>query len=140
MTKKETLFADTYYWVAILKPNDQYKDIVSEKQKEIQENECRIITSELVLCEVCNTLSKHNILPKEVIADFLSDLKHYSNMTVVSFNDINFDEVLGLFGKYSDKDWSFVDHSSILISKEFEISYILSGDKHFAQAGLTPIF
>jgi predicted nucleic acid-binding protein len=52
----KTVFVDTVYWIAIVRPNDQWKDAATKAREEL--GRVRLITTDEVLTEFLAALSK----------------------------------------------------------------------------------
>lgn len=128
------VFADTFYFVAILNPCDQHHAAV---RSETFTNRFRIVTTTWVLVETANALRKQPIrgLVRRLIARILSD----ATVQVVA-DPVWFDCGLDLFGRRPDKDWSLTDCISFAVMTQRRMTHALTGDRHFAQAGFVPVF
>jgi len=58
-----------------------------------------------------------------------------SNIEIIPCSDALFKEAWGLFKKYSDKEFSFVDCMSFVVMRKQRMKKVFGCDKHFEQMG-----
>lgn len=124
------VFADTSYFLALLSPRDQYREVATGWAKSVSQ---RVVTSEYVLLEVGNALS--TIPLRSVFIKFLSSLIEDPTVTIVPGSIALFEKAVDLFQIRVDKDWSLTDCTSFVIMTELQIELALTFDRHFEQAG-----
>lgn len=56
-------------------------------------------------------------------------------MKTLYTGEATFAEALELFGRYSDKEWSFTDCVSFTTMRRLNVTKAFTFDKHFRQAG-----
>lgn len=124
------LFIDTSFIIPIFKRNDTNREIIKKNKNILLENECFI--SNGVFQEVITVLmmrTKDIELTKKAFY-FLVD-----NFTILNEQDIERynDRVFSIFKKYNATTYkaSYVDCSSVVISKQFNLDYVVSLDKFF---------
>lgn len=124
------LFIDTSFIIPIFKRNDTNREIIRKNKNILLENECFI--SNGVFQEVITVLmmrTKDIELTKKAFY-FLVD-----NFTILNEQDIERynDRVFSIFKKYNATTYkaSYVDCSSVVISKQFNLDYVVSLDKFF---------
>ena len=132
-----TVFADAGYWIALL----NRKDELHKKAKAVSASlgQVRIVTSEMVLTEVLNFFSDRGPELREVAVSSAQRLRSDPNVTVVQQTSLQFQSAIKLYSERGDKAWSLSDCASILIMREQGIQEALTHDRHFAQAGFTPL-
>jgi predicted nucleic acid-binding protein len=59
--------------------------------------------------------------------------------TIVPPSVALFDAGVSLYGERSDTDWTLTDCISFVVMHEYGITEALTGDRHFQQAGFTPL-
>jgi predicted nucleic acid-binding protein len=133
----KNVFADADYWIALLNPLDQLHD--KARSISLRLRGVRIITSEMVLVEVLAGLASKGHVLREAAVKLVEQLRSNANLNIVPQTSIQFQEALKLYKDRQDKDWSLTDCASILIMQAERISQALSYDKHFGQAGFTPL-
>jgi uncharacterized protein len=105
-----TVFADTFFYLAILNPRDQaHGQAIAESDAFTG----RIITTEWVLTELADALS--DPAEREKVAGMISVLEQ-------------------------DKVWSLTDCISFTVMQERRLQLSWTGDHHFEQAGFTAVF
>jgi uncharacterized protein len=131
------IFADTGYWVALLNPGDNLHQKAIQLAQSLQP--VHIVTSEMVLTEVLNDFSKRGEYLRDVVSEFIRDLRSHSNTTIVPQSSQQFEQAFILYSQRKDKQWSHTDCVSFNIMGENGILEALAYDKHFAQAGFTAL-
>lgn len=127
------IFADANYWIALLNPRDNLHTRALEVSNDLQE--CRIITSEMVLTELLNSLAQFGEELRRRAADSVKQLKSDPNVRVVPQTSVQFNEAMKRYVERPDKEWGLTDCSSFLIMESEGIQEVLAYDKHFVQAG-----
>ena len=131
------IFADTGYWVALLNPGDNLHQKAIALAQALQP--AHIITSEMVLTEVLNDFSKRGEYLRDVASELIRDLRSHPNITIIPQTSQQFEQAFTLYTQRKDKQWSHTDCVSFNIMEENGIAEALAYDKHFAQAGFTPV-
>lgn len=129
------LFADTFYWIALTNRKDAAHLQAAEFAGSFSG---RTITTEWVLAEVCDGLatSRKRHAVKQLRSLWQSD----TSLLVVEASHELFERGLDLYCSRPDKEWSLTDCISFEVMREHGIAEALTGDRHFAQAGFTPLF
>jgi predicted nucleic acid-binding protein len=128
------VFADTFYWIALLNPSDAFHETV--KRTPVSG---RIVTSLAVQLEVLDAFSTSPILRPSAI-HFWGRTNRDPQVTVVPLDSTLLEMAMDLFQVRMDKTWSFADCISFEIMRSRNISRALSADHHFRQAGFQTIF
>jgi predicted nucleic acid-binding protein len=125
-----TVFADTYYFVALL----SRRDLRHAKAVQFRAGqEHRLLTTDWVLIEVADRLARSSV--RHFASELIADLRSSNDCEVVPFSSELFDQALAYYGRHRDKDWTLTDCTSFLITRERGIKEALTGDRHFEQAG-----
>lgn len=127
------VFADTGYWIAITNPDDELHEsarLVVERLGEFH-----IVTSEMVLVEFLNFMSKLGEYKRMLAVDVLREILNDPQVDVVSQTSQQFREAVDLYEARPDQRWSVTDCSSFLVMREMDITEALAHDLDFAQAG-----
>ena len=130
-----TVFADTWFYVALLRERDQHHDWVAQFCREYRGF---FITTRWVLAEVANAMADSDI--REETTAFLRDLEDDPQTTIIGGSDDLYHRGLALYAQRPDKTWSLTDCVSFVVMEEHGIRESLSEDRHFAQAGFVPLF
>lgn len=124
------LFADTFYFLALLNQNDRAfpKALFYSRLPQL-----RLVTTDYVLIELGDALNKP-LLRDDFAA--LYDLLHQSPaIHVVPAQKSLLQGGVKLFKRRRDKEWQLTDCISFVVMDEFGITEALTGDRHFEQAG-----
>ena len=127
-----TVFADACYFIGLLNPKDQRHEIAKDASKRLEK--CRIVTSEMVLAEVLNGLSRFGPQIREKAVQVTKTLLDNPNVDVVPQTGILFKDALEHYSSRKDKDWSLTDCASFLIMTGKNISEAVTNDHHFEQS------
>lgn len=128
------IFIDTSYVVALVNKNDQYHERALEIADSVGGR--ALITTDGILLEIGNALSRNFKRESvEIIEYFLSS----DDVRVIHLHPTSFRRAFDLYKSRPDKLWGLVDCLSFVIMKELGITEVLTTDKHFEQAGFTPL-
>ena len=128
------VFADTLYWVAIVKPGDPYAK--GAKQAEEDLGEFITVTTDEVLAEFLTSLSKGGAVLRKIAANMVHAILDNPNVKVVPQSRDSFLKGLELYKNRIDKKYSLTDCVSMNVMKNKKISEALTHDHHFEQEGL----
>jgi predicted nucleic acid-binding protein len=126
------VFADTVYWIAITNPRDGLHKAARRIEDEL--GNYRLVTTEMVLVEVLNSLSSDERL-RRAAADLAEEIINDPAIDLVSQNKQLFRDALALYRDRPDKSWSLTDCASFLIMEDQKIVDALTHDQHFEQRG-----
>jgi uncharacterized protein len=124
------VFADAFYFVALLNRADQFHEKAASASRELRDD---ILTTEWVLTEVADALA--GSVNRLAVAAFIRDLSEDQNVTIVRASSDWFERGLRLYEQRPDKDWPLTDCISFAVMSEEKLTNALTGDHHFAQAG-----
>ena len=130
----EEIYSDTGYWLALFVPRDPLRDHAL-RAEELLPASIRMVTSDLVIVEVLNALSRErHELKREAILHF-SALREDSSHTIIpSWREL-IERAESLYVNSLDKYWSLTDCASFIIMRDRNIHTALTHDRHFTQAG-----
>jgi len=131
------VFADSAYWIALLNRRDGLHG--EAVRQSLLLTDAAVVTSEMVLVEVLNYFSAAGLPVRATVSGFVKHILVNSDCQVIPQTSDQFRNALRLFHERSDKNWSLTDCASILIMESRDIREILTEDKHFKQAGFTPL-
>jgi len=132
------LFADAFYWVALLSPVDAFHARVASFHQTL--GNARLTTTDEVLTEVLNWCSRSGSYWRGKAAALIHDLQSDADNYVLPQTRAGFDAALELYEARLDKGYSLTDCRSMLAMKELGISEVLTNDHHFTQEGFTILF
>lgn len=128
------VFADSYYFFAILNP----KDAAHSAAVEFSQNETRsLVTTTAVLTEVADGLARTR--HRSAFSRLLSELDSDPRNSVVHSSTELFNRRAELYDRMRDKDWSLTDCISFVVMRDHGIVEAWTGDKHFRQAEFDPL-
>lgn len=129
------VFVDTSALIAIGNKRDAFHAQAREVNDQLIQSNSFFVTSSAILLEFGNAFSTINLKPFSVrLIDAIMQSKKWKSV-VVDENIMN--DSFKLYKQMIDKDWGFVDCSSIVLAKSLGIQNVFSTDHHFEQAGLT---
>jgi uncharacterized protein len=124
------VFADIYYWLALLNPRDQaHQEALTLSQARSEP----IVTTAWVLMEVGDAMS--DPANRAAFVQFMHDLRADPDATMLPAEQKWFDEGLALFAARLDKKWSLTDCTSFVVMKKLGLVEALTGNGDFEQAG-----
>jgi len=136
----EMIFADTFYWVALLSPRDdlhrQAMTLTSNLGK------TKIITTDEVMTEVLNFLAGHGevLRKRAVITIFQLINADSAKVKVLPQSRETFLSGLELYERRLDKGYNLTDCISMEVMKRIGIERVLTRDHHFTQEGFVILF
>ena len=130
-----TVFADAFFWIALLNRRDVYHERVKRFASEFH---APIVTTQWVLTEVADAIASS--AARRSIMPFFLALAANNTITVLDANANCFRLGVELYHERPDKGWSLTDCISFVVMKEHNLTDALTGDRHFAQAGFRPVF
>jgi predicted nucleic acid-binding protein len=132
------VFADTFYWIALINPADQWHQ---DAKLFSQANEqTSLVTTEAILTEVLNYFSEAGDVKRAAAAD-ISDraMNHVSTVVLPQTREV-FASGFDLYKARPDKGYSLTDCMSMIEMRDRDITDVLTHDRHFAQEGFNLLF
>ena len=127
----KSIFLDTSFVLAYVFKDDKYYSTSVKLQSELTRENVIVLTTDLILVEIANSLSKVKFRHEAVIA--INNLQKAANILPISRS--LFQDAWNLFEKRTDKEWGLTDCYSFTVMKKYDIKQALTTDKHFEQAG-----
>jgi predicted nucleic acid-binding protein len=124
------VFADTYYFVAMLSPSGEAHRRALARSAGRQG---RLVTTAWVLTEVANSL--HRVGDRSIFVETLHELRSDPDVLILPPDSALFEAGLSLYAARPDKEWSLTDCISFVVMQQMSITEALTGDHHFEQAG-----
>jgi uncharacterized protein len=131
MTK---IFADTFYFLALLNPRDAAHPRAVAVARTIQGP---LVTTAWVLTELADAMSAPE--NRREFISTLKDLRQNPAVIIVPPDPPLFEEGIQLFANRPDKGWSLTDCISFVVMAKEDIKEALTGDKHYEQAGFVAL-
>jgi predicted nucleic acid-binding protein len=127
------VFVDTSALIAIGNKRDAFHIQALGINDQLVRLNCSFVTTSAVLLEFGNAFSTVPLKPFAImLIDAVMLSKKWTSI-IVDENIIS--RSFELFRKMTDKEWGFVDCTSIVIAKDMGIKDVFSTDHHFEQAG-----
>lgn len=130
-----TVFADAFFWIALLNRRDEYHPVVRDFAMGFQG---RMVTTHWILSEVADAFAGSSA--RQTIKALVTELENDPSVLLLEASAELFHQGLDLDHKRPDKHWSLTDCISFVVMGDRGLSEALTGDHHFAQAGFRPIF
>jgi predicted nucleic acid-binding protein len=131
----KAVFADAFYFVALLNRADQYHARVAGFALQFHD---AIITTEWVLMEVADALAES--ASRRSVVPFFGDLARDPKVKIIPAGHDSFQRGLEMYNQRLDKDWPLTDCISFVSMRDEGITDALTGDRHFEQAGFKALF
>jgi predicted nucleic acid-binding protein len=129
----ETVFVDTQYWIAVVRPNDPWKK--SAKKARASLGSAPLLTTDNVLSEFLNGLAHGGEHVRRQAVKMIRAILNDPNVAVLPHTRDSFLRGVALYEQRPDKQYSLVDCISMNAMKSESVSKILTNDRHFTQEG-----
>ena len=124
------VFADTSFYAAVLSPRDSmHARAVSLSQAKKR----RILTTEFVIVELANLLSRIPVRPTFI--EFVRYVRNHPQTLIIPATSQLIERGFSLFSRRPDKEWSLTDCISFVVMEEHGVTEALTSDGDFEQAG-----
>ncbi len=133
-----TLFADTFYWIALIFPRDAHYTSVLSFSRTLQA--VHLLTTDEVLSEVLSHFAAHGSYWRGKAAALVHHVRGDPDVEVLPQTRAEFDAALALYEARLDKEYSLVDCRSMVALASLRVSEVLTNDHHFTQEGFTILF
>lgn len=133
----DEVFLHTAYAIALAAITDQLHAPAVALAEQLESAGTRIVTTQAVLLEIGNALSKKRYRPAAV--QLLSSLESDPKLRIVSMSPELYATAFELFKNRSDKEWGMIDCVSFVVMKELGLTEALTSDEHLEQAGFVAL-
>ena len=131
---KKQIFMDTAFLLAVIDTSDIYHNLALECYKKFIENKWSVTTTESVLVEIGNGLSK--IRWRQIAHKWITRIqKSKTIFNIISTTTDVLNKAIDLYGSRLDKEWGLTDCISFIVMDEHNLFRALTVDNHFKQAG-----
>lgn len=130
-----SVFADTVYWIAKARPDDQWRTTAIEARQRLGRVE--LVTTDEVLTEFLAALSNGGPQVRSAAVRTVRAILSGSNVRVIPQSRLSFARALDRYEARSDKGYSLQDCGSMNVMQAESITQILTNDHHFEQEGFT---
>ncbi|MBL7176243.1 MAG: type II toxin-antitoxin system VapC family toxin [Desulfobacteraceae bacterium] len=128
----KTVFADTQYWIAIVRPDDSWAETAKAARSSL--GEAFIVTTDEVLTEFLSALSKGKHMRRQA-AKMVHAIMEDPNVKVLPQTRDSFLKGLTFYENRIDKEYSLTDCISMNVMKAESLVEVLTNDRHFEQEG-----
>ncbi len=125
------VFADSFYWIALINPRDQWRPRALEASREL--GSFSIVTTDEILTETLNYFAESGKHFRGIV--WLEKILLDQSIEIIEASHDHFLDGFELYGKRLDKGYSQTDCISMNICRERKITDILTHDDHFEQEG-----
>jgi predicted nucleic acid-binding protein len=132
------IFADTFYWVALINSQDNWHQRVREVTSSLKNVE--LVTTDEVLVEVLNFMSAQVANRRRRTVEFIDDLLQNPRLQIIPQNRESFLQGFELYRRRPDKEYSLTDCISMTVMQRLKIGEVLTHDNHFKQEGFRILF
>lgn len=134
----EPIFADTFYWLALLNPSDDWHQ--SALQYARQNPNIDLVITDGILDEVLNYASTRGTFMRQKALALCSRIVREPKTTVIAYTPKLRELGFSLYAQRPDKAYSLTDCISMVVMRQMDISTVLTHDKHFTQEGFVILF
>lgn len=129
------VFADTLYWVAIVRPGDPWAEAAKQARSTL--GPVVIVTTDEVLTEFLTSLSAGGEQLRRQATQMVRVILENPNVRVLPQSRDSFLRGVELYGQRLDKQYSLTDCVSMNAMRSESVKDALTNDRHFAQEGFT---
>jgi len=128
------VFADTYYFIALLSPNDSAHRLAVEFS---ELHRPALLTTAWVMTELADGLA--GTPNRHLFAKILLETEQQAGNLLLPPTEDLFRRGIDLYERHPDKSWSLTDCISLVAMQEHGVTEALTADRHFEQAGFVPL-
>ncbi len=132
------VFADTFYWIALLSPKDRWHQVALNKARKYASTQ--IITTDGVIDEVLNYASSRGSIMRQKALSMCREMLPEPTIQVITYTSELRESGFHLYEQRPDKGYSITDCISMVVMRKLGITEVLTHDKHFTQEGFTTLF
>jgi predicted nucleic acid-binding protein len=131
------VFADTYYWIALMNKRDSAHRAVMEHTRKLAPRS--VVTSDEVLTEFLAFCASDALL-RGTAGRAVSGLLSNPDIRVIPQSRNSFLDGLALYNSRPDKGYSLTDCISMQMMRREGLTDVLTNDRHFEQEGFRRVF
>ncbi len=133
-----TVFADTFYWIALLNPKDQAHARAVSVSRRL--GAARIVTTDEVLTEFLNYFGARGPFFRGAASRLVGRMQSNAMIQIAPQTRDSFIAGCRLYQARPDKGYSLTDCISMEAMRREGLSEVLSNDEHFTQEGFSCLF
>ena len=127
------VFLDTAYAISLSSEQDNLHELALQIADELEEKHTAIVTTQAILLEIGNALSKQRF--RHAAVTLLQALESDPSVEIVPFSQELYVRAFALFSNRTDKDWGLIDCVSFIVMQDYGITQALTIDDYYSQAG-----
>jgi predicted nucleic acid-binding protein len=127
------VFADSNYWIAVVKPKDQWSETADRARKNV--GDAILVTTDEVLIEFLTALSRGGPSLRRVAAKMVRAILGDANVRVIQQTREGFLKGVTRYEGREDKEYSLTDCISMNVMESHAVTEVLTNDHHFEQEG-----
>ena len=131
---KPATFIDTSYFLALVNNRDKHHQAAKTIAAQIAPP---FITSDAVLFELGNALARPPYRQLGIVV--LQQIHADTTIEIVTINSELLARTIAFYKDRPDKAWGLTDCASFVIMQQYGLQEALTANKHFEQAGFTPL-
>lgn len=131
------VFLDTAYAIALSSSTNQFHSRAVQLADQLIAAGTRIVTTQAVLLEIGNALSKQRY--RSAAISLLEALDVDPTVEIIPLSEALYNDAFRLFRDRLDKEWGLVDCVSFVVMQKRGITAALTTDDHFRQMGFRPL-
>jgi predicted nucleic acid-binding protein len=124
------VFLDTGAFLALADEDDRYHSVAKSTYAELLQSSAQLLTSNFVLSETCTLIRSRVGHPAAV--EFVKRFEQ-TGIKVLRVSGPLEQTAKGIFVRYDDKDFSFVDCTSFALIDHHRLDHAFAFDSHFRQ-------
>src|SRR5437762_9927237 len=133
-----TLFADTFYWIALIDPRDAFHATAHAYSGSL--GPVRLVTTDDVFDEVLAFFAGTGPFWRGKAAATVHAARQNPDVDVLPQTRADFAAALALYESRPDKGYSLTDCRSMNALRSLGVTDVLTNDNHFTQEGFTILF
>ncbi len=127
------VFADSNYWIAVVRPKDQLSGAASHAHKNL--GDAILVTTDEVLIEFLTALSRGGPSLRRTAVKMVRAILGNANVRVVQQTREGFLKGVTRYESREDKEYSLTDCISMNVMESQALTEVLTNDHHFEQEG-----
>jgi uncharacterized protein len=131
-----TIFLDTVGLLALWEKRDQWHEAAFTAMEAMEASGARLVTTGAVLLECGNAAARTSY--RAFVEEFRAELKSSGRLILPSV--VQEDQAWHEYRAGSAGEASIVDHLSMVVMRELNISDVFTNDRHFKAAGFNTLF
>jgi predicted nucleic acid-binding protein len=131
-------FVDTFYWVALSDPRDQWHTRVLTFSRSL--SDYQLYTVDEVLSEYLTFYSASSPHVRDDAVQTVRHILHDPHVTVMPQSHASFLDALAFYASRLDKQYSLTDCVSMQAMRREGLTDVLTNDHHFTQEGFRILF